>query len=92
MAEPRDVFRAAKHKVTRRYSEFVALHESTSLALLYEQMREHYSCCLGLGTQCPGYDADGKSVHEGRRTWPKQNHLLGRRPRGPYVVIEEVDT
>lgn len=37
--------------------EFVALHESTDLARLYDEMRANYSCKLGLESACPGYDS-----------------------------------
>jgi DNA-directed RNA polymerase len=39
--------------------QFVALHQSTDLPRLYEQLQQTYSCKLGHGTSCEGYD-DGK--------------------------------
>ena len=35
--------------------EFIALHESTDLARLYEQLKNSYWCKLGIGNSCPGY-------------------------------------
>ena len=55
--------------------EFVRLHESTGLQQLREEMHSRYSCKLGLGNQCDGYDAgDGPCKHvEGcpRVRWEK---------------------
>ena len=45
--------------------EFVALHESTDLARLYEQLQAHYTCKHGRGRACPGHDGapDGPCTH-----------------------------
>ena len=56
----RDV--ATMNEVLRE--EFVRLHEQTTLAGLYEQLKERYSCCRGEGVACPGYDSKGPCEYE----------------------------